>query len=129
MSKVVQFFVSCLHHIYFISTFRGVSLSSFIDMDLSEYTDMKQLEKAIVRRIYITLYKKSRDARDKINQEWFDLNEILNSAFRDNERELVAKFMPRFKDFYSANNLLIDKDSVKLTQEGREMIKFYFLSR
>ena len=43
-------------------------------MDLSEYTDMKQLEKAIVRRIYITLYKKSRDARDKINQEWFDLN-------------------------------------------------------
>jgi signal transduction histidine kinase len=98
-------------------------------MDLSKYTDMKQLEKAIVRRIYITLYKKSRDARDKINQEWFDLNEILNSAFRDNERELVAKFMPRFKDVYSANNLLIDKDSVKLTQEGREMIKFYFLSR
>ena len=98
-------------------------------MDLSKYTDMKQLEKAIVRRIYIALYKKSRDAPDKINQEWFDLNEILNSTFKDSERELVAKFMPRFKDFYSASNLLIDNNSVKLTQEGREMIKFYFLNQ
>lgn len=104
-------------------------MSSFMDMNLSEITDTKQREKAIVRRIYIALYKKSSDARDRINQEWFDLNEILNSTFKDNEKGLVVEFLPRFKDFYSANNLLIDNNSVKLTQEGREMIKFYFLDR
>jgi hypothetical protein len=128
VSKVDIVFINYLRHIYFMSTYRSVELSSFEDINLNEIGDVAQVKRAIVRRIFITLYKKSRDARYRDNQEWFDLNEIVNSSFENNEKELVMRLLHRFKEFYSANNLLIDDNSVKLTQEGKEMIKFYFLS-
>ncbi len=111
-----------------MSTYRSVELSSFEDINLNEIADVAQIKRAIVRRIFIALYKKSRDAQYRDDQVWFDLNEIVNSSFENNEKKLVMKFLHQFKEFYSANNLLIDDNSVKLTQEGKEMIKFYFLS-
>ena len=102
-------------------------MSSYREVNLNQIRDQALVPKAIIRRLYTALYFQNKEARFNGSPEWLDLNEIILAYFEKDEQKLVKEFLPRFKQFYAVKNLIIENNNVKLTQEGREIIKFYFL--
>ncbi len=96
--------------------------------NLNDIDDPPTMVKVIVRRIFHALYKKDREAHEIGNSTWFNLYEIVDGCFKDNEKELAKTFIPLFKKFYGDNKMIINDDSVRLTEEGKETIKLFFLN-
>jgi hypothetical protein len=103
-------------------------MSGSDDENLNDIDDSPRMTKVIARRIFSALYKRDREAREIGNSTWFDLYEIVDGCFKDDEKELARMFIPLFKKFYVANKMIVNDDSVRLTEEGKETIKLFFLN-
>lgn len=101
-------------------------MSSFVDDENIDCCDEHRLKRVILKRIYTELYRRDREARENGLSRWFILRDIIDACLKDEEKKLVIAYMRYFKSHLTWDGLLIgDDDTVKITENGRDMVRFF----
>jgi hypothetical protein len=89
--------------------------------------DSIRIGKLISRRFLVALYKKSKEAEFAGQSASFTVNQIIQQAFRNEERQIVFDYFEKHSEFFEGKFLKRgSNESIKLTNEGKIWVSILY---